>query len=202
MKTPRWICAKCRQPFTRRWNAYRYSNNKHFGSIVDIISFTEFTINGVDSSIPLNGFYEDKNSYPSNVKNHLYFDNSISAKNIQSSTLTDPYDNLMDHLFSPYEILAQLGPKYEEMRRILDCFPEPVRSLVLGKTLSLAINSNDPVDTMNKKLVSYRKFVTSEMMLNDLAVCLGRNKEYIKTMLKLKFKRKEYYRQNFANKIN
>lgn len=65
----------------------------------------------------------------------------------------------MDHLFSPYEILGQLGPKYEEMRLILDCYPEPVRSIVLGKTLSLAINSNDPVDTMNKKLSRYRKFL-------------------------------------------
>src|SRR5688500_3942440 len=73
MKTPRYICSKCRQPFTRRWNAYRHSNNKHFGSIEDIISFTEFTINGVDSSVPLNDFYEDKNSnhHPINVKNQL-----------------------------------------------------------------------------------------------------------------------------------
>jgi hypothetical protein len=97
--------------------------------------------------------------------------------NTQSSSLTDPCDNLMDHLFSPYELLAQLGPKYEEMRRILDCFPEPVRSILLGNTLSLAINSNDPVETMNKKLSSYRKFVTSEMMLKDLAACYGRDKE-------------------------
>ena len=69
MKTPRWICAKCRQPFTRRWNAYRHSNNKHFGSIEDIISFTEFTINGVDSSIPLNGFCKDNKS---NLINYIY----------------------------------------------------------------------------------------------------------------------------------
>lgn len=201
MKTPKYICAKCRQPFTRRWNAYRHSNNKHFGSIENIISFTDYLTNQKNSSLSLNYFSEDKNSYPRNVNNHLFFDNSISAKNIQSSTLTDPCDNLMDHLFSPYELLAQLGPKYEEMRRILDCFPEPVRSILLGNTLSFAINSNDPVDTMNKKLSSYRKFVTSEMMLKDLAACYGSDQEYIKTMLKLKFKRKEYYRQNFANKI-
>lgn len=40
MKTPKYICAKCRQPFTRRWNAYRHSNNKHFGSIENIISLS------------------------------------------------------------------------------------------------------------------------------------------------------------------
>ena len=42
MKTPRYICSKCRQPFTRRWNANRHSNNKHYGGIENIISFTEY----------------------------------------------------------------------------------------------------------------------------------------------------------------
>jgi hypothetical protein len=56
---------------------YRHSNNKHFGSIEDIISFTEYTINGVDFSIPLNGFYEDNNNshHPTNVKKQLFLIN-------------------------------------------------------------------------------------------------------------------------------
>jgi hypothetical protein len=89
MKTPRYICSKCRQPFTRRWNAYRHSNNKHFGSIEDIISFTEYTSNQTDSSIPLNGFYEDNNNshHPINVKNQLFFDKPISFNNDLLDTL-------------------------------------------------------------------------------------------------------------------
>ena len=91
MKTPRWICAKCRQPFTRRWNANRHSKNKHFGSIENIISFTEYIINRPDSSIPLNGFYEDNNRHnPTNVKNQLFFDKPISFNKDLFDTLLEP----------------------------------------------------------------------------------------------------------------
>ena len=71
MKTPRYICSKCRQPFTRRWNANRHSNNKHYGGIENIISFTEYIMNQKDS-IPLYGYSEDNSSHQSNVNNHLF----------------------------------------------------------------------------------------------------------------------------------
>ena len=45
MKTPRYICSKCRQPFTRRWNANRHCNNKHYGGIENVISFTDYIMN-------------------------------------------------------------------------------------------------------------------------------------------------------------
>ena len=48
--------------------------------------------------------------------------------------------------------MVQLGPKYEEMRCILDGLPELARKILLGNTLYSAINANHPVDTMNKKL--------------------------------------------------
>src|SRR5688572_7323029 len=123
MKTPRYICSKCRQPFTRRWNAYRHSNNKHFGSIENIVSFTDYLMNQKDSSIPLNGYSEDNSSYQSNVKNQTFFDKSISPNNLQYSTLTDPFDEAIERELLPFKLLDQLGPKYEEMRRVLDCIP-------------------------------------------------------------------------------
>jgi hypothetical protein len=95
MKTPRWICSKCRQPFTKRWNAYRHSNNKHFGSVENIISFTDYTINRTDS-ISLNGFSEDNNSHPINVKNQLFFDNSISLNNVLFGILLEPPDDAIE----------------------------------------------------------------------------------------------------------
>lgn len=55
MKTPRYICSKCREPFTRRWNANRRCNNKHYGEIENIISFTEYIMNQ-KNSIPLYGY--------------------------------------------------------------------------------------------------------------------------------------------------
>jgi hypothetical protein len=45
-----------------------------------------------------------------------------------------------------------LSPKYEEMRRNLDGLPQLARKILHGNALSSAINTNHPVDTMNKKL--------------------------------------------------
>jgi hypothetical protein len=191
MKTPRYICSKCRQPFTRRWNANRHSNNKHYGGIENIISFTEYIMNQKDS-IPLNdGYSKDNGSHQSNVNNHLFFYKSISADYLRSITLTDPLADALDRELLPYEIFEQLGPKYEEMRRILDYVPEPSRKILFGNALSSAINSDNPVDTMNKILIDLRKSNTSVMMLNDLASFYGTNKASLKEFLKLKFKQKK-----------
>ena len=89
MKTPRYICSKCREPFTRRWNANRRCNNKHYGEIENIISFTEYIMNQKDS-IPLNGHSEYNSSHQANVNNHIFFDKSIFTDNLNSTTLTDP----------------------------------------------------------------------------------------------------------------
>ncbi len=51
--------------------------------------------------------------------------------------------------------------------------PEPSRKILFGNALSSAINSDNPVDTMNKKLTDLRKSNTSVMMLNDLASFYG-----------------------------
>jgi hypothetical protein len=150
MKTPRYICSKCRQPFTRRWNANRHCNNQHRGRIENIISFTAYLMNQKDS-IPLNGYSEDNSSYQSNVKNQLFFDQSISPNNLQSSTLTDPLDDALERELLPYKIFDQLGPKYEEMRRILECIPEPTKNILLGNALSSAINSDNPGETLYNK---------------------------------------------------
>ena len=74
MKTPRYICSKCQQPFTRRWNAYRHSNTKHYGEIENIISFTEYIItNQKDSSIPSNAYSEVNNfSHQPKVKDQIF----------------------------------------------------------------------------------------------------------------------------------
>jgi hypothetical protein len=187
MKTPRYICSKCRQPFTRRWNANRHCNNQHRGRIENIISFTAYLMNQKDS-IPLNGYSEDNSSYQSNVKNQLFFDQSISPNNLQSSTLTDPLDDALERELLPYKIFDQLGPKYEEMRRILECIPEPTKNILLGNALSSAINSDNPGETLYNKLRDFRKAKTNVMMLNDLATFYGMDKESTKAFLKLKSK--------------
>jgi hypothetical protein len=194
MKIPNYICAECRRPFTRRWNANRHCDNKHHGAVENIISCTEFVTNQKDhSSITLN-YYEDNISRPTNLKNELFFDQSNYPNNNNSphNTLSDPLDEALDRELSSYELLEPLGTKYQEMRRVLDFLPEPTKKKLLGNALFSAISSNNPVQTMNKKLIDYRKAKSNVMMLNDLAAFYGKDKAFIKEFLKLKsqYKRK------------
>ena len=76
------------------------------------------------------------------------------------------------------------------MRHLLDSFPEPQKQILLRNALFSAINSENPVKTMRNKLTEYRKSKTTVIMLNDLASIYGQDKEYIKELLKLKFKQK------------
>jgi hypothetical protein len=193
MKTPRYICSKCRQPFTRRWNAYRHSNNKHFGSIENIISFTDYVINVQDSN-PLNNFNKENKSYQRNFgKNHVFYDTSVSSNNIPFKSNTDPVESYLDQELLPYEVLSPLAPKYEELRRIFDHVPEPSKNILLGNALASAINSDNPVETMQKKVIEYRKSKSTTMMFNDLTKVYGGNKELTKLLLKSKAKQKNKY---------
>ncbi|HJU58662.1 MAG TPA: hypothetical protein VJ583_02845 [Nitrososphaeraceae archaeon] len=193
MKNPKWICSKCRQPFTRKWNANRHCNNKHSGRIENIISFTDYIIKRRDS-IPLNSFYED-NSLSLNTNKNLLFDKPLSINNSQFDTFIDPIDDAIEHELSSYELLDELAPKYEEIQRILDFVPEADRREYLGTALYTAILSNNPPESMNKLLKDLQKTKTRAMMLNDLTASHGMGKIFTKELLKLKLKQKKYYHQ-------
>ena len=191
MKTPKWICAACKQPFTRRLNANRHCSNKHSGFFENIISFTDYIINRQDS-IQLNNFDKDNNSHSHNfVKNQVFYDKSISSNNSLFDSITDPPEHFLDQELLPYEVLSPLGPKYEELRRILDFLPESSRNQILGIVLSTAINSDNPVGTMQKKIIEYSKDKNNVMMFNDLTRFYGGDKEYTKQLLKFKVKQKK-----------
>ena len=172
------------------------------GSIEDIISFTEYTINGVDSSIPLNSFYQDNNhsNHPTNVKKQIFDDKPISFNNNLFDKFLEPVDDALERESSSYELLDQLAPKYEEMHSTLDCVPEPSRSILLGNALSSAINSDNPKEFMHNQLIALRKNKTRVMMLNSLTAFNHTGKAFTKEFLKLLLKQKEY--SHLSNKIN
>jgi hypothetical protein len=175
MKTPKYLCAKCRLPFTRRWNAYRHCNTKHSGTIENIISFTEYIISQQHSSLPLNHSYENDTSQQTNVKNQLFFDNQISVKNnnynnrnSQFNNIADPFNDFIDNELLLYHLLEPLSLEYEEMQSHLASFPEPQKQALINDALISAINSEHPKETMHTKLLEYRKMKSSRMILNDL----------------------------------
>ena len=53
--------------------------------------------------------------------------------------------------------MDQLTPKYEEMQCTLDYVPEPSRAILLDIGLSSAINSNNPIGSMDKQLTDFVK---------------------------------------------
>lgn len=193
MKTPKYICAKCRMPFTRRWNANRHCNNKHSGTIENIISFTEYITNQKHSSLSSNSSSEHNNSPQTNVKKQLFFDIQFSANNnnLPVNTIDDPFDDFLDNELLPYKLLEPLSLDYEEMQRHLGSLPEVQKQVLLRKALISAINSNHPEETMHTKLLEYRKMKSSIMMFNDLTAVYGHDKEYVKEFLKLKLKSKQ-----------
>jgi hypothetical protein len=88
--------------------------------------------------------------------------------------------------------LDQLAPKYEEMQRILDCLPEPSRNILLGNALSSAIQSNNPVASLDRRLTDIRKVKTRGMMVNELSTFYGIDKTSTREFLKLILKQKKY----------
>ena len=90
MKVPKWICSKCNQPFTRRWNANRHCNIKHSGRIENIISFTKHIMNSTNSqySVHLDSFSLN-NSQLFNIKTQLFNNKFSDINSSQSNTLNN-----------------------------------------------------------------------------------------------------------------
>ena len=185
MKIPKWICNECTRPFTRRWNANRHCNIKHSGRIENIKSFTEHLMNPTTNSpyFRTDYFYQN-NSQSLNVKTQVFNDKPIDINYLRSNILNNSLDDIIGHKLLSYELLDQLAPAYEEMRRVLDCVSEDIKKIILGSALSTAIRSNNPRDSIHNQLNSLRKNKNRVMMINDLSIVYGPNKKDTKEWLK------------------
>jgi len=101
--------------------------------------------------------------------------------------LIDPFENALNNELSPYKLLDPLRHKYEEMRHILDFLPEPSKTILLGNALSLAINSNNPLQTMNEQAIRFRRSKSIAMMFHDLSAFYGISSEFTKDFLKFRW---------------
>ena len=165
--------------------------NLIFESFFTLFSSSSFERTRSEAFVPLNGFYEENN--PSlNVNNLIFFDEPSYVNNSQFNTLLDPLDDAIESELLSDELLDQLAPKYEEMQRILDCLPEPSRNILLGNALSSAIQSNNPVASLDRRLTDIRKVKTRGMMVNELSTFYGIDKTSTREFLKLILKQKKY----------
>jgi len=185
MKIPKWICSKCNQPFTRRWNANRHCNIKHSGRIENITSFTEHVMNSpnLQYNVRLDSFSQN-NSHLLDVKTRVYNDKSNHMNYSQSNFLNNSLYSVNGSKLLSYELLDQLGPAYEEMQRVLDGLPEHTKKTILSSALFRAISSNNPRDSIQNQLNSLRQNKNRVMMIDDLSLVYGPNRKYAKELLK------------------
>jgi hypothetical protein len=185
MKIPKWICSKCNQPFTRRWNANRHCNIKHSGRIENITSFSEHVMNSpnLQYNVRLDSFSQN-NSQSLNVKTKLFNHESIDMNYSQSNTLNNSLYDANESKLLSYELLDQLGPAYEEMQHILDGVAEHTKKIILSSALSRAISSNNPRDSIQNQANALRKNKNRIMMIDDLSLVYGPNRKYAKEWLK------------------
>ena len=72
MRTPKWICNKCKQLLTRKWNAKRHCNSKHDGLSDSIISYREYLMTTkTDSNRNQNFYTHNVNDLP--FQKRLFF---------------------------------------------------------------------------------------------------------------------------------
>ena len=187
MKIPKWICIKCEQTFTRKWNAFRHCDNKHGAIFESVIHFREYLMNRPNfqsSLIPNNTLNFNQLPYQ---QNRNFQDKRI---NPHTDTLSNPIDDYTSDEKLLYNTMNELAPMYEELENLLSNMPEPNRVGILGGIVSQAIYSNNPVVFMKTQLKAWRNATVCNRMINNSSVFLGCNKQLTKHHLKMGIKKR------------
>jgi hypothetical protein len=193
LKSPKWICSLCKQPFTRKWNSIRHCNTQHDG-IDSIISFSEYLMiakNRTYANFSNPNLYSYKTNPLSNQENMFFQDKPSIFSSYPHVRLTQ--EDTIDDDFRKKEILLsnildKLAPKYEEIGNLLSHIPEPQKSWILGGIISIALYADNPIRFINNQLKDLRKAKLHNRMLDDASVFLGCNKQSTKEYLKMGLK--------------
>jgi hypothetical protein len=189
MKTPRYICSKCRQPFTRRWNANRHCNNKHYGTLDCVILFTEYLVNTENTK-----FLRLPDKYSVNTYQIPYQQNLLAQEKTNPmlqtifKTSLHPIGDDEDKVILLYSKLDELAPQYQQLENILSHLSQPDRASLLGPILNMALNSENPIAFMNNQVDEFRRSKIRNRMLDDISAHLGFDKNIIKEQLKMGLK--------------
>ncbi len=186
MKIPKWICIKCEQTFTEKWNALRHCNNKHGVIFESVIHFRGYLMNKPNSQssfIPTNALNFNQLPYQ---QNRNFQDKRI---NPHTDTLSKPIDGYTSDEKLLYYTMNELVPMYEELENLLSNIPEPNRLGILGGIISRAIYSDNPIVFMNTQLKRWRSATVCNRMINNSSVFIGFNKQFTKEYLKMGIKK-------------
>ena len=118
MKTPKYICSKCRQPFTRRWNANRHCNNKHYGTLDCVFLFTEYLVNtGNTKFLRLPDKYSEHTFQIPSQQNLFQPEKTNPMLQTIFKTSLDPIKDDDDKMILLYSKLDQLASQVPTIRK-------------------------------------------------------------------------------------
>ena len=189
MKTPKWICKECEQTFTRRWNATRHCNNKHYGMLECVILFREYLANKENNRfLQLSDIYSE-NTYQIPYQKNLSFQEKINPLlETKYKIPLYPIQDYLDKEILLYDKLDKIVPQYQQLENLLSHVPQPNRAALLGPILTNALNSENPIAYINNQLDEFRKAKTRNRMLDDISASLGLNKNITKVYLSMGLK--------------
>lgn len=191
MKTPKWICEKCQQTFSRRWNADRHYNNKHDGMIYSVILFREYLASkGNSKLLRLPDKYSENAKQIPYAKNLFFQAKTNPLLEPQFKSSMDPIEDYLDKEILLDDKLHEVAPQYQQLENLLSHIPEPNRRSILGSILTRALNSESPVAFIHNQLERFRWAKTRNRMLDDISASLGFNKNITKEFLKMGLKSK------------
>ena len=146
MRNPKWICNKCKQTLTRKWNAKRHCNTKHNGLSDSIISYREYLMTTITDSNPYRNFYTH-NVNELRFQKRLFFpdETTNSSLHLYARSRQDSIDDFTKRETMLSNTLDKIAPKYEEIGNLLSHIPEPKKSQILGGIISRALYADDPI---------------------------------------------------------
>ena len=168
MKTPKWICEACDQTFTRRWNANRHCNNKHYGTLDSVILFREYLANkGNNRFLRLSDMYSE-NIYQIPYQKNLFFQEKTNSRlETKFKIPLHPIEDYQDREILLNYKLDQLAPQYQQLENLLSRVAQPIRTSILGSVLNMTLNSENPVAFINNQLHEFRRAKTRNRMLDE-----------------------------------
>jgi hypothetical protein len=189
MKTPKWICEACEQTFTRRWNANRHCNNKHYGMLDSVILFREYSANkGNNRYLLLSDLYSE-NTYQIPYQKNLSFQEKTNSRLATKFKIPlHPIEDYLDREILLNYKLDEIAPQYQQLENLLSRVAQPKRTPILGSVLNNALNSGNPIAFINNQLDEFRRAKTRDRMLNEISASLGLNKNITKEYLKMRLK--------------
>ncbi|MGZ5511220.1 MAG: hypothetical protein ACXWFC_12235 [Nitrososphaeraceae archaeon] len=189
MKTPKWICEECEQTFTRRWNANRHCNNKHYGTLDSVILFREYLANkGNNRYLRLSDMFSENNNQIPSQKNLFFQEKTNSRLETKVKIPLHPIEDYQDREILLNYKLDEIAPQYQQLENLLSRVAQSNRTAILGYVLNNALTSENPVAFINNQLEEFRRAKTRDRMLDEISASLGLNKNITKEYLRMRLK--------------